>query len=472
MRNTLIRPLASAILIAICFSVAPPTTAADFEWINSAEAYFATPRERAEWFRLSDAMQRERFQKRYWQMRDPTPETDRNEFYDVISERIRRADAKFAISGGHIGSLTGQGMLYVVFGPPSRVRTNYRTDPDERMSERTQQEATWIYDQDRTPRLLEMLGRPALEVVIMIEPFRRIDSIQTPGMVAHYREVLAERSVVNRQMDVPIASSPIEVSVARLDAPLPDNARAALRSSRQHASGRPPLSVGDIVTAEGSTALVTISLPNAGDDTTHLTTFAEIRQGDRVAATIAEPFVTTRGVDAAPGSRSTVLRLDLRPGSYEGSFAVVDDRSGETLLAVITPIRVFDPLADFALSSIIVGTRFTSGENNIFTFGTVALHPRADRRFAAAESLWYFATIRSRTGVEGLTANMHLRRDGKPLAASAFRPQIVNIAADTFLFASELPLAKYPPGKYTLYLTAAVPGQEPEVRRTDFEIVP
>lgn len=466
----------NAIIVAIAFSLATPSVAENnIEWINSPEAYFATSRERAEWFRLRDAAQREAFQRRYWMMRDPSPGTDQNEFRDVIVDRIRKADARFSIIGGLPGALTAQGMLYIVFGPPARIRTNYLTDPDGIASEGTQQEATWIYDQQRTPRLLQMLGRPGLEVVVMIEPFRRIDTVQTPGVVAHYREMLAERSVVNPQVETAIAPSALTVATARLDAPLPDHARAALSGSRHGAEGAVRavrLTAGDVSTENGSTAIITISLPNAGDRTTHLTTFGVIREGDRVAATIAEPFRTTEGIDAAPGSRSTLLRLDLPPGSYDGSFAIMDDRSGETLLAVTTSIRVFDPAADFTLSSMIVGSRPTRGENDIFTFGDIALHPRADRRFSAAESLWYFVTLRAKGGTDGLTAEIQLRRDGKTIAANSFRPQVDQIAADTFLLGQELPLAQYSTGRYTLYVTVRPQGLEPEVRRADFDIVP
>ena len=220
-----------SILLLLLLSIASAVTAdVDIEWINSAEGYFATSREREEWFRLRDTSQREAFQRRYWLMRDPSPGTERNEFREVIADRIAKADQKFTITGGLTGSLTAQGTLYVIFGPPSKMKTNYRTDPDDITSEGTQHEVTWTYDTLRTPKLLQMLDRPALEIVVMIEPFRRFDAIQTPGLVTHYRDILAEKSVVNPQYDVPIVAVPIETSVASLEGALPDRARTALHS--------------------------------------------------------------------------------------------------------------------------------------------------------------------------------------------------------------------------------------------------
>lgn len=138
MKKTLL--IASAVLV----SAGVFAQKNDADWINSAEAYFATAKERAEWFRVNDQAQREVFKQRYWLMRDPTPGTEKNEFRDAILDRIRKADQKFSIDRGLVGSLTSQGMLYVVFGPPARVTVNYRTDPDGISSEGTMQEATSV----------------------------------------------------------------------------------------------------------------------------------------------------------------------------------------------------------------------------------------------------------------------------------------------------------------------------------------
>ena len=458
------------ILLLLLLSIASAVTAdVDIEWINSAEGYFATSREREEWFRLRDTSQREAFQRRYWLMRDPSPGTERNEFREVIADRIAKADQKFTITGGLTGSLTAQGTLYVIFGPPSKMKTNYRTDPDDITSEGTQHEVTWTYDTLRTPKLLQMLDRPALEIVVMIEPFRRFDAIQTPGLVTHYRDILAEKSVVNPQYDVPIVAVPIEPSVASLEAVIPDRARTALHSPVR-TDGSAIVSALDVTAAGGAASVVIISIPNAGDRADHLTTYGEVRNGDRVIATVAEPFRTT-GIDAAPGSRSTVLQLGLPPGSYDASFAVIDDVTGETVLSTATPLRVSDPSAGFGLSSIILGGPPTQGENAIFTFGKSALHPRADRRFRNTESLYFFATVRSAAGIDSVNAEIQLRHDGKTIATNTFRPEVDQIAAGTYLLGRAFPLTGFEPGSYTLYLTVRSDGQESQVRRADFEII-
>src|SRR5436309_15186153 len=115
------RLAAAVTALALVSSVFAQSAAID--WINSPEAYFATAEERAQWFRLKGDAEREAFKERYWLMRDPTPETPKNEFKEVILDRIRKADAKFSIKDGASGSQTAQGMVYIVFGPPATIRT-------------------------------------------------------------------------------------------------------------------------------------------------------------------------------------------------------------------------------------------------------------------------------------------------------------------------------------------------------------
>ncbi len=322
----------TAALLIVSFAVLAQERAID--WINSPEAYFATGAERVEWFRLTSDAQRETFQRRYWLMRDPTPNTERNEFKEVILDRIRKADAKFSIQDGPKGSLTAQGMVYIVFGPPAFIRTTPGGGVlrptviggvvfPNTMTEGTDVTTTWIYDTHRTPRLMEMLGRPELQITIAIEPTRRRDVLQTPGLFDQYREVLAKRSIVNPRADIVIAVSTTEIAATRLNAPLADSIRGLLRDAKPIARSADGVvfNVSELWTPKQNSAIATFSVPNAEDRTTHLTTYGEVHAGDQIVASIAEPFVTSEVVVTASGSRSEVLRLDLPPGA-EGSAKI------------------------------------------------------------------------------------------------------------------------------------------------------
>jgi GWxTD domain-containing protein len=470
----------AAVLLAVSLAVLAQERA--IEWINSPEAYFATASERAAWFRLKDDAEREAFKKRYWLIRDPTPDTPRNEFMEVILDRIRKADAKFSIQDGAAGSETAQGLVYIVLGPPAIARTRPGGGVlaptvvggvviPNTMTEATDVVVTWIYDTHRTPHLLEMLGRPELQITIVIEPTRRRDVLQTPGLFDQYRELLAKRSIVNPQANTWIAPANTDIASTRLNASLPDAARILLRNARPIARSAEGVvfNAAELWTTRGSSAVVSFSVPNAEERTAHLTTYGEVRTGDRVIATIAQPFVTTDAVVAAAGSRSEVLRLDLPPGAYEASFALVDDRNNQPLLAVTAPLRVLDPTAGFDVSSLLL-----SGEpmkaKTAFTLGEVAVQPRADLLFRPSESIWYFALIRSASGAKGITVDIQLRRDGKPVAARSFTPSMDQIAPAIFLFGQEVPGGQITTGEYSLYLLVHGEKGSIEVRRADFRV--
>ena len=459
-------------MFTLLFALLAAIPAEPVEWINSPEAAFVTAREREEWFRLHDDTQREAFRRRYWLMRDPTPGTERNEFKEAILDRIQRADRRFSITGGLRGSETAQGRVFIILGPPSRVRTaNSRMDQSSSIAE-FESIATWIYDTQRTPNLLKMLGRPGLEVNIAIQPMQRRDVLQTPGQFDHYRATLAERSVVNPRALVTLSPPELEVTHAALSAPLDDAIRDLLRSAKPGATCEKFMVAANALwTGSGSAAVLTVAVPNAGDRTTHLTTVGEIRDGERVVATFSEPFTTAEAVTAAPGTKSTVLRLDVPPGSYDASFAVVDDRSGERLGAVTMPLRIFDPAGDFAVSSIVMSTEPTRGAPDLFTIGGVSLHPHSDAQYALHEPLWYFATVHAKAGADGISTDVHVRRDGKLVASYTTAAQLQDVGSGAFLLGQTLPIARYGAGRYTLYVTVRQ-AEQSEVRRADFVIVP
>jgi hypothetical protein len=316
-----------------------------------------------------------------------------------------------------------------------------------------------------------MLGRPRLEITIVIEPTRRRDVLQTPGLFDGYRQVLAKRSIVNPGMNVIIAAPTDESVPARLNAPLTDAVRAMLHDARPIARSADGIvfNATELWTPNKNWAIVVFSVPNAEERTTHLTTYGEVRAGDCVVAMIAQPFVTARGVAAASGTRSEVLRLDLPPGTYEGAFALVDDRTKQPLLSVAAPLRVLDAKAKFDVSSLLLAGEPLRGKSE-FTFGEISVRPRADLLYRRGESMWYFAVIRSEAGSNGITVDIQLRRDGKPIAARTFTPRMDAIAPEFFLLGEELPLQQFSSGDYSLYVVVHGAGGATEVRRADFRV--
>lgn len=101
----------------------------DQEFVSKVR-FIITGKERKKFISLSTAEERARFRKQFWEMRDPTPETDENEFKERYFARIEEANKLFADEGRH-GWLSDRGRVYILLGPPETKRiypTGYRTD--------------------------------------------------------------------------------------------------------------------------------------------------------------------------------------------------------------------------------------------------------------------------------------------------------------------------------------------------------
>jgi GWxTD domain-containing protein len=196
------------LLIALAWlaAVSPSVSQID-DWIESAEASFLTRDERRAWTSLGSDEAREEFKRRYWRRRDPTPATDRNEFQELILERVRVADERFG-GGNQPGSRTARGAVYVVLGPPAIVRQTagpLDTRPRQEMPgivtlPRTALDTTgweaWVYNREHNADVLKVLRRPEVEIAFVVEASRR-DRLQRPGDFAAYREALARHSIVD-----------------------------------------------------------------------------------------------------------------------------------------------------------------------------------------------------------------------------------------------------------------------------------
>jgi len=66
---------------------------------------------------------RDEFVEKFWERRDPTPDTDRNEYEEAYFARIDEANRLFK-GGGRPGWLQDRGRIFILFGPPNERETN------------------------------------------------------------------------------------------------------------------------------------------------------------------------------------------------------------------------------------------------------------------------------------------------------------------------------------------------------------
>jgi GWxTD domain-containing protein len=459
------------------------------DWANSPEAYFLTKEERAEWYKLPSRDARADFKERYWLKRDPSPATGKNEFREMVASRIKTADSRFAIEKTP-GSRTARGLVFIVLGSPSRAQDENTprpvADSPRQIGVRVTPVAyfegnettfTWTYDRERTPRILEALERPSLVIKIVIEPSRRMDAIQEPGLFNEIRETIARKSIVNPDLVPPAEAA----AASRPGLELPRHTLAA--SMRQVLEEAPAVArrggafVGSAVVFRdkggAETLLWVFTPPPSRRPFLHALVRAE---DGREVAVVSEPAAISPVFSTHSPGLVALRRLSLPPGFYSASVALSEE-GGKVLAAAVIPVQVPGIEKEFAVSSLIV-TRGPApagaGTEPTFTFGGASLPPRADAAFAPSESLWYFAQVANPSDASKVVLEARLRRGPEPVAElPAFPAKLQPMAPGRYQVGIELPLATLGPGDYVLYLTIrdGEGANRPAVlRRTDFQV--
>ncbi|MCX6592998.1 MAG: GWxTD domain-containing protein [Acidobacteria bacterium] len=92
------------------------------KWLNEDVAYIITDEERTSWKRLQTDEEREQFIEGFWLRRDPTPDSQENEFKEEHYRRIAYANERYA--SGIPGWKTDRGRIYITYGPADEVESH------------------------------------------------------------------------------------------------------------------------------------------------------------------------------------------------------------------------------------------------------------------------------------------------------------------------------------------------------------
>ena len=171
------------------------------KWLNEDVRWIITPEELSAFKQLSNDEERDQFIEQFWLRRDPTPDTEENEFKEEHYRRIAYANEHFA--AGKAGWRTDRGRIYIVFGPPDEIDAHpsggqYNRPIEEGGGETsTYPFETWRY------RYIEGLGDKGQEVMIefvdtcmcgdyhmTIDPNEKDALLHTPGAgLTQYEEM-------------------------------------------------------------------------------------------------------------------------------------------------------------------------------------------------------------------------------------------------------------------------------------------
>ena len=131
------------------------------KWLDEDVVYIITDEERAAFKQLSNDEERDNFIEAFWQRRDPTPDTEENEYKEEHYQRIAYANEHFA--AGVPGWKTDRGRIYIVFGKPDEIEDHPSGGTYERPMEEGGGETSTFPFADWRYRYIEGIGQ---EVII------------------------------------------------------------------------------------------------------------------------------------------------------------------------------------------------------------------------------------------------------------------------------------------------------------------
>ncbi|HET7891431.1 MAG TPA: GWxTD domain-containing protein [Candidatus Sulfotelmatobacter sp.] len=131
------------------------------KWLEEDVVWIITDEERAAFKQLSNDEERDNFIEAFWQRRDPTPDTEENEYKEEHYQRIAYANEHFA--AGVPGWKTDRGRMYIVFGKPDEIDSHPSGGTYERPMEEGGGETSTFPFEDWRYRYIEGIGQ---EVII------------------------------------------------------------------------------------------------------------------------------------------------------------------------------------------------------------------------------------------------------------------------------------------------------------------
>src|ERR1700687_2210051 len=130
------------------------------KWLDEDVRWIITDEEKSAFMQLSNDEERDQFIEAFWQRRDPTSDTEENEFKEEHYRRIAYANEHYA--AGIPGWKSDRGRTYIVFGPADEIDSHPSGGSYERpMEEGGGETSTFPFETWRY-RYLEGIGQEVM----------------------------------------------------------------------------------------------------------------------------------------------------------------------------------------------------------------------------------------------------------------------------------------------------------------------
>jgi GWxTD domain-containing protein len=390
------------------------------KWLDEDVIYIISDEERKAFKQLSNDEERDQFIEAFWQRRDPTPDTEENEFKDEHYRRIEYANEHFA--AGIPGWKSDRGRIYIMYGPPDENDSHPSGGTYERPTEEGGGETSTFPFEDWRYRYLEGIGQEVIiefvdtcmcgEYHMTIDRSEKDALLETPNAGLTLYEQMGLSNKADRfstgglerlgpgPMSTDLQTKEFDrlEQYAKLQAPPPVKFKDLEEVvSHKISVNLMPFDVrADFVKVTGDTVLVPVTIQLKNRDIT-FTNKDGVQRGTvnifgrvtTLTGHIAQTFEDTVQADipaellakSAENSQVYWKALPLRPGRYRFDIVVKDvngDRVGTWSKGVVVPDFADDKLE---ASSLIVADQMEPvASKNVgtgsFVIGTMKVRPR------------------------------------------------------------------------------------------------
>ncbi|MBV9778358.1 MAG: GWxTD domain-containing protein [Acidobacteriaceae bacterium] len=474
------------------------------KWLNEDVVYIITDEEKQAFKRLKTDEERQQFVEQFWLRRDPTPDTEENEFKEEHYRRIAYANDHYA--SGIPGWKTDRGMIYIKYGPADEIDSHPSGGSYERPIEEGGGETSTYPFEDWRYRYIEGIGTniviefvdPTMsgEYHISTDPEEKDALLYVPGAGLTLAEQMGMASKTQRFQrtdgthlgtgNQPLPESMNEFTRLEQNAKLYKapvikfkDLEAAVNSTVRYNSL--PMRVrADYIRITDSTVLTSLTLQFKNNDLQYATkdkvAKATVNLYGRITSLTRRPvnwFEDTISMEvpaemlqqAMSGSRVYSKSIPLAPGTYRLNI-VAKDVVGNTMnnfeMSLVVPHYDEDQLgsSSLILADDLERVPTQSIGSGQFVIRSSKVRPRVDETFKREEIMGIYTEFynlgmdeKTKKPVGSIEYDVVNKANNQTvLSQTEDLNSVPNASAFLVTVEKKLPLKALPPGNYTLKL--------------------
>jgi GWxTD domain-containing protein len=482
------------------------------KWLNEDVVYIISDEEKKAFHQLNTDEERQNFIEQFWLRRDPTPDTEENEFKEEHYRRIAYANEHYA--SGIPGWKTDRGRIYITFGPADEIESHPSGGSYERpIEEGGGETSTYPFEKWRY-RYIDGIGNdvniefvdPTMsgEYRMTMDPSEKDALLYVPGAGLTMYEQMGMASKTDRfnrtdgthlgtgNMPLPASMNEFErlAQFAKLQQPpkvkFKDLEAVVSSSIRFNTLAGMKVQVNYIKVTE-STVLTPITISfdrkdlnfqqKEGVATATVNIYARITSMARRVVNVFEevatiPVPSEMLQQASVGSSIYQKTVPLAPGMYRLNIVAKDLVSGNMVnyeTALNVPHFEEDKLgqSSLILADMIEGVPTRSIGTGPFVIGDAKVRPRLSNTFGRDEKLGIYAQFYNfeadeKTHKPNGTIQYQIVKNGATAPVLDYTEEVMAMpgaSAQQVTVEKLLPLSAMEPGQYTLTLKVTDKGR-------------